>query len=187
MNAARPAPVAGAAARLLLGLLLGLVLALGTCGAEELTLAGLRPGRDRLSRALALFGSNHTPAMPGASDLPLWADAHRPLFVRLEVGEDQVIQSVTVSSFGPATAGRTKLPLRADAAGKGLRLGDPLEKAIKLYGEPYFRGPSTEGRRELILLVHKFSAEKDEPQIFETSFDAATGRLVKMNLTFPYY
>ncbi len=157
--------------------------------AEELTLARLRPGRDKLARAVALYGKRYGPVDPSTPGLPLWADARKRLFLRLELRDDQnqTIESVTVSSFGPDGVPSTTLPAGADASGRGLRLGDPLEKALRLYGPPYFQGPSREGGRELILVVHKFSAEKDQPQILETSYDSETRRLVKMTLSFPYY
>lgn len=166
---------------------------LGTCGwgeekaASELTLAGLRPGRDKLERAVALYGKRYTEAYPNTPDLLLWADLRKRLFLRLELREDKTIDAVTVASFGPKDTPSTSLPASAAASGRGLRLGDRLEKALRLYGPPYFQGLSTEGERELILVVHKFRAEEDQPQILETSYDPKTQRLVKMTLSFPYY
>ncbi len=153
---------------------------------DELTLARLRPGRDKLARAIALYGKTFS-TDPNTPDLPVWVDAQKRLYLRLELREDRTIEAVTVASFGPEPTAKTKLPATADSTGRGLRLGDSIEKTRRLYGPPYFSGPSTEGGRELILLVHKFSAEKDQPQILETSFDPVSRRLVKITLSFPYY
>jgi len=153
----------------------------------ELTLAGLRPGRDKLARAIKLYGKRYTQTYQDAPDQLLWADARRKLFLRLELANDQTITSVIASSFGPERAPFASLPPAAQASGRGLRLGERLEKALRIYGQPYFRGPSTEGGRDLILVVYKFSAEEDQPQVLELSFDPKTERLVKMALSFPYY
>ncbi len=155
--------------------------------ASELTLAGLRPGRDRLARAVALYGKRYTEAYGNTPDILQWADRRKGVFLRVELREDKTIVAVTVSSLGPEDAPSVALPGSAASSGRGLRLGDPLEKSIRLYGEPYFQGPSVEGKRELILVVHKFSSEEDQPQILETSYDSKTRRLVKMTLSFPYY
>lgn len=154
--------------------------------AEELTVARLRPGRDKMARAVALYGKGYK-TDPTTRDLPIWADVKRGVFLRLELRDDQMINAVTIAAFGPDGVPPATLPPAAEASGRGLRLGDPLERALKLYGPPYFQGPSTEAGRDLILVVHKFSAEKDQPQILETNFDAKTRRLVKMTLSFPYY
>lgn len=156
-------------------------------GAAELTLAGLRPGRDKLDRAIRLYGKRYTQAFANTPDLLLWADQRKRLFLRLELQEDRTIDAVTVASFGPESAPAADLPAVAAASGRGLRLGDLLEKCLQLYGRPYFRGPSTEGGRELLLVVYKFNVSEDQPQILETSYDPKTLRLLKMTLSFPYY
>ncbi len=171
-------------------LLLSVLAACGWAGAQEpseLALAGLRPGRDKLARAVALYGRRYTEAYRNTPDILMWADMRRQMFLKVELREDKTIVAVTVSSFGPDDAASVALPAAAASSGRGLRLGDPLEKSIRLYGEPYFQGPSLEAKRELILVVHKFSSEKDEPQILETSYDPKTRRLVKMTLSFHYY
>lgn len=154
---------------------------------SELTLAGLRPGRDKLARAVALYGKRYSEAYANTPDLLVWADPRKHLYLKLELREDKTIDAVTVASFGPDGLAATVLPRTGAATGRGLRLGDPMEKALRLYGEPYFQGSSSEGERELLLVVHKFSAERDQPQILETSYDARTLRLVKITLSFPYY
>ncbi len=154
---------------------------------SELALAGLRPGRDKLARAVALYGRRYSQAFPNTPELLLWADPRKRLFLHLELSEEKTIEAVTVASFGPDKISPTSLPPSVAASGRGLRLGDPLEKALRLYGPPYFQGPSSEGERELILVVHKFKAEEDQPQILESSYDPKTRKLVKITLSFRYY
>src|SRR5437867_12660980 len=68
---------------------------------SELTLAGLRPGRDKLARAVALYGKRYTPMYANAPDLLMWADARHHLYLKLELREDKTIDTITVPSFGP--------------------------------------------------------------------------------------
>lgn len=168
-------------------LLVAVIAAAPAAVGGELTLAGLRPGRDRLAQAIKLFGKRYTEAYENTPDLLLWADPKKQLYVRVELTPEKVIDAVTVSSYGPEDAPASTLPALAAASGRGLRLGDPMEKTVQLYGQPYFQGPSTEGGRELTLMVHKFSASEDQPQVLETSYDPRTRRLVKITLSFPYY
>lgn len=158
-----------------------------TAAAGELTLGGLRPGHDRLERAIKLYGKSHLPVDPNTPELLTWADPGNSQFLRLELNEEKIIQSVTLSSYGPGAARTASLPAKTLATGKGLRLGDPVEKAVKIYGKPYFEGPSSDGNRKLLLLVHKFEVPEDEPQIMETSYDPQTRKLVKIVLAFAYY
>jgi hypothetical protein len=153
----------------------------------ETTLAHLRPGRDRLARAVQLYGRHYTQAYSNSPDVLLWADPRKHLFLKLEVAGDNTISAITVSSFGPENVPETSLPPSAAASGLGLRLGDLLNQALRLYGPPYFQGPSIEGGRELLLVVHKFNVPEEWPQVMETSYDPQTKRLVKITLSFPYY
>jgi len=153
----------------------------------EVLLAGLQPGRDRLARAVQLYGSQYVAAYPKAPDLLLWADSLKHVYLQIELTEDKTINAVTVASHGPNAVPPASLPAAAASSGSELRLGDPLEKALRIYGKPYFRGPSSEGGRELLLVVHKFNVPENLPQVLETSYDPKTRKLVKIMLSFPYY
>lgn len=155
--------------------------------APEFTLARLRPGRDKLVRAVQLYGKRFTEAFPNSPEHLLWADPAKRLYLRIELRDDKTIESVTVASFGPHGAPASSLPAGVAATGRGLRLGDSMQKAIQVYGKPYFQGPSSEGDRELTFMVHKFSAEVEQPQVLETSYDPRSRRLVKITLAFAYY
>lgn len=156
-------------------------------GAAERRLAGLQPGRDSLARAIQLYGNRYSEAFANTPDLLLWADPRKNIFLRLELDEQKRIETITVASYGPEKATPADLPATAVVSGRGLKLGDPLEKCLQIYGKPYFRGPSRDAGRDLLLLVYKFAVSVELPQVMETSYDPKTERLVKMTLSFPYY
>lgn len=163
--------------------------------ANELTLAGLRPGKDTLVSADVRYKAKHRRAMPGASDMAEWADECTGRALWLELGEKNVIQSITVSAMGrlsPVGTGncseslRDPLQTRLWKTGRGLKLGDSRDRIIELYGEPNSSGPSAKGNRELELLFYAFDwAGSDVPQVMEVSCERATGRVAEITLAFP--
>lgn len=153
----------------------------------EVLLAGLQPGRDHLARAIQLYGAQYAAAYANTPDLLVWADSRKHIYLKLELTPDKTISAVTVASYGPDAAPPVSLPAAAAASGSGLRLGDPMDKALQIYGKPYFQGPSSEGGRELLLVVHKFNVPEALPQVLETSYAPQTRKLVKIMLSFPYY
>jgi len=163
--------------------------------ANELTLAGLRPGKDTLASADARYKAKHRRAAPGASDIAEWADECTGRALWLELGAKNAIQSITVSAMGklspPGTANcseslRDPLQISLWKTGRGLKLGDPRDRIIELYGEPNSSGPSAKGSRELELLFYAFDwAGSDVPQVMEVSCERATGRVVEITLAFP--
>ena len=163
--------------------------------ANELTLAGLRPGKDTLATAEAHYKAKYRRTVPGASEIAEWADGCTGRMLVLELGEKKTIQSVTISALGrllpPGNANcretlRDALKTTRWKTGRGLKLGDPRDRVIELYGEPNSSGPSTKGNRELELLFYAFDwAGSDVPQVMEVSCDRATGRVVEITLAFP--
>jgi len=156
--------------------------------AHELTLAGLRPGKDTLADADARYKKKLRRAEPDGR--MVWADACRKRTLELEPGEKGVIQSLTVSTLNPAgdCSGKLDDPLRTSLwkTGRGLKLGDPRDHIIELYGEPNSSGPSAKGSQELELLFYSFDwAGSDVPQVMEVSCERATGRVVEITLAFP--
>ncbi len=153
--------------------------------ANELTLAGLRPGKDALADADAHYKKKSRSAEPDGR--VVWMDGCRRRTLELEVRGKDMIQSVTVSSLNPSgdCNGEFHDPLRSTLwkTGRGLKLGDPRDRIIELYGEPNSSGPSTKGTRELELLFYAFDwAGSDVPQVKEVSCDRATGRVVEITL-----
>lgn len=151
---------------------------------NELTLAGLRPGRDRISTPRSIFRT--LPLAPSRAGVTKWRDDCGQE-LRVETGERAIVETVTVSALGgksesckPETnAAQT---YEALATGRRLELHDLCARVIELYGEPESRSPSVQGPRKLELLFYSFDwAGEDVPQSMEVSCDAA-GRVVEIIL-----
>ncbi len=156
---------------------------------NEVTVAGLRPGKDLLATAEKQFRGKHL-FVEESERSAVWKDQCTGRFVRAEFGAKRVLQSVTVSSLGERTGdcASKRWPLAADKlkTGKGLALNQSLERVSELYGEPESRSPSTQNGRELELLVYAFDwAGSDVPQVMEVWCDRATSRVVEITLAFP--
>lgn len=160
---------------------------------NELTLAGLRPGKDTLSSVERRLGLKLRSASMSKEAAAEWREDCWGHSLRIEVSEKRVVQTVTVSLLGPGNldcqrnSGRMG-PLSIDKmkTGRGLVLRQPRERVIELYGEPNSSGPSVKGTRELELLSYTFDwAGPDVPQVLEVSCDRATGRVVEMTLAYP--
>ena len=151
---------------------------------NELTLAGLRPGRDTRAAALARY---HKPW--GASDekTAAWRDLCRGREVRIEFGENDVMESITASvTAGPhydCHAGTPVMAAETWRTGRGLALGEVRERAVALYGQPESRGPSAREGQETEFLYYPFDwAGSDVPQVLEVTCDKKSGRVVQITL-----
>lgn len=159
---------------------------------NEVTLAGLEPGRATLADALAHFGPNWFHPGPEETNVYDWCDASTGLQIGVDLGAQKSVRVVTVSALKaapplPARHCATTLPLALARTGRGVRLGDPPARLLAVYGKPFFDGPSSDDGRNVRLIVFNYAwAGPDFPQILESSFDAA-GRLVKMVLSADYY
>jgi hypothetical protein len=159
--------------------------------ANELTLAGLRPGTDKLAPPAKLYRG--LPLASQSDGVFLWGDKCTHWELRVEVDEAGVVQVVTVdSSYAPDS--KPECPAPASAAtrskllqtGHGLSPGDTRERVVELYGKPNSSGPSMRGSRELDLLYYAFDwAGTHVPQVMEVYCDHATGRVVEITLAFP--
>ncbi len=155
---------------------------------NEVTLAGLRPGKDTLTEADSRYKKKFRKTAEAGRQV--WTDACRKRTLELEVNDKGVIQIITVSMLGPYGDCDGKLDDAMHTvqwrAGRGLKLGEPRDRAIDLYGEPNSSGPSTKGNRELELLYYAFDwAGSDVPQVMEVSCERSTGRIVEITLAFP--
>jgi hypothetical protein len=154
--------------------------------ANELTLAGLRPGkntledaRHRLSGLVELIHEESTVH---------WFRTCTGASLKLETDENDVIQTITFSLLdgaqpecpGPKARERWQ-------TGRGLKLGDPCSRAAELYGKAASSGPSVQGGRELKFFFYAFDwAGSDVPQVMEVICDpAARDRVVQITLAFP--
>jgi len=172
--------------------------------ANELTLVGLRPGRDTLATAQKRFkakyasdssnGLSGSGASGGASVATiskLWGDACTGRQLILAADEHAVIQEITISSLGPKNgkceSGRfDELDMKDWFTGRGLSLGDPRNRVTDMYGEPNSSGPSEKGSTELEYLHYSFDwAGDDVPQVLEIYCARDTGRVLEISLAFP--
>ena len=152
--------------------------------------AGLRPGRDALTLALKRYSAKNA-TDGGEVNSKFWQDACTGRSLSVEADGRLIIQSVTVSSLLPqdrkcGAKGATNLPVPEWVTGHGLRIGDPQDRVIQLYGEPNTSGPSVHGDRELEFLYYAFDwAGSVVPQVMEIQCARDTGRVVEMTLAFP--
>jgi hypothetical protein len=165
----------------------------GAAPTNELTLAGLRPGRDTLGAAEKRFGTKHRDAQPQSGDIKEWVDSCSGRVLRLEVDDDGVIQSVTVSSLGARDPDCTEriaadglLSVEKLRTSRGLALGQTKKRVVALYGEPGSQVPATFEDREFELLFYAFDwVGSDVPQVMEVTCERGTGRVRKITLAFP--
>ena len=158
--------------------------------ANEVTLAGLRPGRDTLATARSLYGEKRRTVPPVEGKVWTWEDACRRRALRVGADERGVIQTLTLSEG--AGDGNCTDPAADPArsrhwkAGRGLTLGDLRQRVLQLYGAPNSTSPSVRGQQELELLFYAFDwAGSDVPQVMEVTCDRASGRVVEITLAFP--
>jgi hypothetical protein len=161
---------------------------------NELTLAGLRPGRDKAAKAIRLYG---TPASLSPDHQSLnWAfeGAEGALYLNLDVDKADVVQFIRVS-HGTGPSGvmlpkRSPFFARAWESGHGLAAGAMGSQVTQLYGEPDSRSPSTKDGQQLELLYYAFDwAGADVPQVMEVLCtvpqDGKPGRVVEITLAAP--
>jgi hypothetical protein len=160
--------------------------------ANELTLAGLHPGADKIGPPAKLYRG--LPLASQSDGVFLWGDKCTHWELRVEVDEVGIVQVVTVdSSYAADVKAECPAPPPSEASrskllqtGHGLSPGDTRERVVELYGKPNSAGPSTRGSRELDLLYYAFDwAGTHVPQVMEVYCDPATGRVVEITLAFP--
>lgn len=150
-------------------------------GANELTLAGLRPGRDTRATALAHL---HKPWGPSGDATAIWRDVCHGSELRVEFGEKDVVESVALQTGLQADCVETKAtPAEAWKTGHGLALGEMRERVMALYGKPDSHGPSTKQGDESEFYYYAFDwAGSDVPQVLEVTCDKRSGRVVQITL-----
>jgi len=158
-------------------------------GKNELTLASIQPGRDKLSaveKALSDHLRAETSDSPGGHT---WTDPCSGRRLSIEADRAGVIQTVTISSSNAHENCKSKVDPKKDplwVTGLGIRLGDLSEHVVEVYGAPSSGGPSVKQGHELELMFYMFDwAGSDVPQVMEISCDKETGRVVEIMLAFP--
>jgi hypothetical protein len=155
---------------------------------NELSLAGLRPGHDKVSAPANEFRDLTRDA--AVTDAYVWGDIcmHREL--RVETDGSGVVKIVTVgSNYKPeimakcAASAMDPKRLRLVASGHGLQLGDACGRIEEIYGKAESRSPSVRGNDKLELYLYKFDwAGPDVPQVMEVSCDASSQTVVEITL-----
>jgi hypothetical protein len=157
--------------------------------ANELTLAGLRPGTDTLARAkqVTLGWGNGKSSGDAQTE---WFDPCREISLSVEVDRNKRIQIIRSASWSGSTADCSKMPPSWWKTGLGLRVDDPSVKITQLYGEPDSKSPSSKGGQQLELWYYAFDwAGPDVPQVMEVlctvGQDGKPGRVVEITLAAP--
>jgi hypothetical protein len=158
-------------------------------GTNELTLAGIRPGQEKLAAFEKLL-NEHLHAQPDDGlGSRSWVEPCLGRKVTLEADGAGIIQSVDIMTGAPHENCKPQRDEKKDplwATGGGLRLGDLAEHVVEVYGPPSSSGPSVKQGRELELMFYMFDwAGIDVPQVMEVSCDKSAGRVVEIMLAFP--
>ena len=162
----------------------------GARHANEILLAGLRPGRDTFAIAEKRFKPRNLSDDKDAS-YKEWRDDCSGRTIRLELDVKSVIQSVTITTLGPQTGkcGDRRaefLDAKNWVTGLGLRIGDSQDRVTGFYGEPNSSGPASKNGRDLALMFYQFDwAGSQVPQVMEVLCARDTGRVVEITLAFP--
>jgi hypothetical protein len=157
--------------------------------ANEMTLAGLRPGRDSLARAAQLnrqFGAAKT--QPG--NQTVWLDACRDLSLTIDGSEEKRAEVIRVGTYAGSTADCLVTQPSPWKTGLGLRVGDPTSKLAQIYGPADSKSPSTRDGQPLELWYYAFDwAGPDVPQVMEVlctrEKDGQPGRVIEITLAAP--
>jgi hypothetical protein len=166
---------------------------------DELTLAGLRPGRDDMTKAERLFRKPSATKYDGTNKI--WEDPCRQQLLSIIPDPDGTILEVRVAKTNPkanSNAGSGSAGGCASSAepnsrwitGHGLVIGDACPRVIALYGQPGSRGPSTKDGQQLELLYYAFDwAGPDVPQVMAVlctpEKNSKPGRVVEITLAAP--
>jgi hypothetical protein len=161
-------------------------------GANEFTLAGLRPGRDTLLRATGLYRKADD-SDSAKDEQAFWTDKCGRERLILDYDETKTVQVIRVMALAEQQTGCSDRPSAALSrwkTGLGLRIKDPTEKVIRLYGEPDSKSPSTRDGQPLELWYYAFDwAGPDVPQVMEVLCTRGArgqpGQVVEITLAAP--
>lgn len=159
--------------------------------ANELTLAGLRPGKDSLARAKQLNLNRRMDPKSVTNDAQLvWSDVCQGETLAVDLDAEQTIQVVRVASNAEPTTKCATPVARTWKTGRGLAVGDSVSKLVEVYGEPDSRSPSTKGGQQLELWYYAFDwAGENVPQVMEVLCTVGSGgrpgRVVEITLAAP--
>jgi hypothetical protein len=155
---------------------------------NELTLAGLRPGRDNMLDPQKSFREFTLDA--DSKDALVWGDICTPRQMRIELDAHKAIQTITLAyGYKPEIMAKC-LPsvsspevLKLVQTGHGLSLGDACSRVTQIYGKAESDSPSVKGGEKLKLLFYSFDwAGPDVPQVMEVTCNPARNQVVEIML-----
>jgi hypothetical protein len=155
---------------------------------NELTLAGLRPGRDALANAFKRYKQKYLVSKTSAESKE-WRDTCTGHSLALALDSQSVIQEITVSSLVPRDGNCDNrrfefLNLDDWVTGKGLRLGDTRNRVVELYGEPGSSEPVVRDDADFELLQFDFvGLGPGVPQQMRVYCQRDSGRVVEISLS----
>jgi hypothetical protein len=156
--------------------------------ANEFTLAALRPGRDKLERAMQLY---HTidPKSSTKDSQTVWVDACTKHTLIVDFDADKRIQVIR-TGVAPSPAACRAVSANLWRTGHGLGVGDSAVKLVQLYGPPDSKSPSTRDGQPLELWYYAFDwAGPDVPQVMEVlctrEKEGQPGRVIEITLAAP--
>jgi hypothetical protein len=159
--------------------------------ANELTLAGLRPGRDTLLRATRLNKKADDSGISKDSQF-IWTDKCSHQRLTLDYDAEKKVQVIRVTWLPEYETISCEPPPSAPSwmTGWGLKIHDSTQKLLTLYGEPDSKSPSTRDGQPLELWYYAFDwAGPEVPQVMEVlcTREAAgkPGRVVEITLAAP--
>jgi hypothetical protein len=153
---------------------------------NEFTLAGLRPGFDRASRAIRKFKD----PLPNkeADSVLRWEHPCDAEALFLDVDRNGRVQAIRVArKVGTAQIDCIRATRSHWATGHDLAIHDPVTRVMTLYGAPDSRSPSTKDGQQLELLYYAFDwAGPNVPQVMEVlctkEKDGKPGQVIEITL-----
>lgn len=154
---------------------------------NELTLAGMRPGRATLKQATRILRES-TEIGPVRPKQPVWEDPCGGALLTVDLGERDVVQVIRLEVWHPQDC--LALIIKPWQTGRGLLLHDNTNKLLALYGPPDSKSPSTRDGQPLELWYYAFDwAGPDVPQVMEVlctrEKEGQPGRVVEITLAAP--
>ena len=155
---------------------------------NELTLAGLRPGRDSVASAFKRYKQKYLVSKTSV-DSKEWRDTCTGRSLAMAVDSQSVIQEITVSLLVPRDGNCDNrrfefLNLDDWVTGKGLRLGDSRNRVVELYGEPNSSEPVVRDDADFEVLQFDFAnVGPDVPQAMRVYCQRESGRVVEITLS----
>ena len=156
---------------------------------NELTLAGMRPGRDTIEKAQRRYKQSLRRGVLGDPNLFQVDDPCNNRMLAINEAASGIVDSIVV---GP-TVGRLVIDCTPESyfprakdrwrTSHDLGVGSSCGRIEEIYGKAESRSPSVKGSDKLELYLYKFDwAGPDVPQVMEVSCDASSQTVVEITL-----